>query len=144
MGNVNAFKLGEDSYSIAQMNADPLALDGVSCSVCHQITPESMGKSSGNFLTSDNQTIYGPYPNPFGNPMINHTGYTPVHSDHIKDSRLCASCHTLLTNPVDLDGVPTGGEFVEQAPFQEWENSIYPEQGTSCYSCHVPEIDYVC
>ena len=143
MGNVNAFKLGEDSYSIAQMNADPLALDGVSCSVCHQITPESMGKSSGNFLTSDNQTIYGPYPNPFGNPMINHTGYTPVHSDHIKDSRLCASCHTLLTNPVDLDGVPTGGEFVEQAPFQEWENSIYPEQGTSCYSCHVPEIDDV-
>ncbi len=143
MGSLEVFYNGEEHYSLDQMNADPLAMDGVSCSVCHQITPESMGNSSGNFLTSQNKTIYGPYPNPFGGPMVNHTGYNPVYSEHIKDSRLCASCHTLITNPLDLDGVPTGGEFVEQSPYQEWENSIYHEQGTSCYSCHVPEIEDV-
>lgn len=143
MGSLEAFYQGEDHYSLDQMNSDPLAMDGVSCTVCHQITPESMGNSSGNFLTSQNSTIYGPYPNPFANPMINHTGYNPVYSEHIKDSRVCASCHTLITNPLDLDGVPTGGEFVEQAPFQEWQNSVYHEQGTSCYSCHVPEIEDV-
>ncbi len=141
MGSLEAFYQGDDHYTLDQMNADPLAMDGVSCSVCHQITPESLGNYSGNFLTSQNKTIYGPYPDPFGNPMINHTGYNPVYSEHIKDSRLCASCHTLITNPLDLDGVPTGGEFVEQSPYQEWENSIYHEQGASCYSCHVPEIE---
>lgn len=141
MGNINAFKTGAESYTITEMNEDSIALDGVSCTVCHQIIPESMGNSSGNFLTSDNKMIYGPYPDPFGNPMINNTGYQPVYSEHIKDSRLCASCHTLITNPLDFDGVPTGGEFVEQAPYQEWENSIFPAQGTDCYSCHVPEID---
>jgi len=141
MGSLEAFYNGEDHYSMEQMKSDPLAMDGVSCTVCHQITPESMGNSSGNFITNQEQKIYGPYINPFANPMINNTGFEPVYSEHIKDSRLCASCHTLITNPVDLNGVPTGGEFVEQSPYQEWENSVYHEEGTSCYSCHVPEID---
>lgn len=143
MGSLEAFYNGEEHYSLEQMNANPLALDGVSCTVCHQITPASLGNYSGNFTTSFDHSTYGPYPNPFGNPMINNTGYTPVYSEHIRDSRLCASCHTLITNPVDLDGIPTGGEFVEQAPLQEWQNSIYPNQGSSCYTCHVPEIEDV-
>jgi len=143
MGNINAINNGAEHYSLLEVQNDPIALDGVSCTVCHQITPESLGNYSGSFLVSNNKTIYGPYTNPFENPMINHTGFTPTYSEHIKDSRLCGSCHTLITNPVDLDGVPTGGEFVEQSPLQEWQNSIYHETETECFTCHVPEIEDV-
>lgn len=143
MGNINAMYNGQEHYSLAEMQNDPIALDGVSCTACHQITPESMGNYSGTFIINTNKTIYGPYTNPFGNPMINNTTYSPTYSEHIKDSKLCGSCHTLITNPLDLDGVPTGGEFVEQAPLQEWQNSTYHETGTSCFTCHVPEIQDV-
>jgi len=33
------------------------------------------------------------------------------------------------------------GEFVEQAPFLEWQASEWPENGISCQSCHVPQIE---
>ncbi len=48
-----------------------------------------------------------------------------------------------LTNTVDLNGVPTGTEFVEQAVYQEWNNSLFPEINVSCQTCHVPEIEDV-
>lgn len=142
MGNINALNNGADHYTLVDMRLDALGMDGASCTVCHQITASSMGNSSGTFIIG-NKEIAGPYPTPFSNPMINNTGYTPYYSEHIKDSRLCESCHTLITNPLDLNGVPTGGEFVEQSPYQEWENSVYPAQGTSCYTCHIPEIQDV-
>ncbi len=143
MGNFNAHHMGQALYSIEDMENDPLAMDGVSCTACHQITPESLGNYSGNIIFGEDKIIWGPYTEPFGNPMINHTGYTPEYSPHIKDSKLCASCHTLLTNTVDLNGVPTGTEFVEQAVYQEWTNSSYPGINVSCQTCHVPEIDDV-
>ncbi len=143
MGNINAIYNDEEHFTIEDMINDTLGMDGVSCTVCHQIIPESMGNISGSFVVGSNKQIWGPYQNPFSNPMITNTGYTPVHSEHIKDSRLCGSCHTLITNSLDLDGVPTGEEFVEQAIYQEWKNSSYPEEDMSCYNCHVPEIDDV-
>jgi cytochrome c553 len=142
MGNINALNNGADHYTLVDMRADALGMDGASCTVCHQITEGSLGNSSGAFLIG-NKEIFGPYPTPFSNPMVNNTGYTPYYSEHIKDSRLCESCHTLITNPLDLNGVPTGDEFVEQSPYQEWKNSIYPAEETSCYTCHVPEIQDV-
>ncbi|MEZ5084071.1 MAG: multiheme c-type cytochrome [Bacteroidales bacterium] len=140
MGNKNAHHNGQSYYTLDELDSDPLALDGVSCTACHQITEESLGIYSGNYLIGTEQTIWGPYEMPFANPMINFTGYTPAHSDHIKDSRLCGSCHTLITETLDLEGVPTGTEFVEQAIYHEWLNSSYPETNTSCQTCHVPEI----
>ncbi len=142
MGNINALNNGAVHYTLEEMRADSLAMDGASCTVCHQITAASMGNSSGNFLIGNKQ-IYGPYLAPFSNPMINNTGYSPVYSQHIRDSRLCESCHTLITNPLDLNGIPTGGEFVEQSPYQEWKNSDFPEEEVSCASCHIPEIQDV-
>lgn len=139
-GNINAHHNGQALYSMADMENDPLALDGVSCTLCHQIKEESMGNYSGNMDIGLDKKIWGPYEAPLFMPMFNHTGYTPEHSAHIKDSRLCGSCHTLLTNTVDLSGLPTGTEFVEQAIYQEWDNSDYSETGISCQSCHVPEI----
>ena len=140
IGRFNAHYLGQSFYSIAEMEGDPLALDGVSCTVCHQITSASLGNYSGNILFGEDKIIWGPYLNPFANPMINFTGYTPAYGNHIRNSELCASCHTLLTNPVDLNGIPTGTEFVEQAIFHEWKNSGYPATETTCQTCHIPEI----
>jgi hypothetical protein len=140
VGHFNAHHNGQEYYSIDEMKNDPLALDGVSCTVCHQITDESLGNYSGNMILGTSKQIWGPFENPFAGPMINHTGYTPVYGPHIKDSRLCASCHTLITNTVDLSGNHTGDEFVEQAIYQEWKNSDFPALNISCQTCHVPEI----
>lgn len=129
------------SFSLNNLDSSPLARDGVNCTVCHQIPFESLGNYSGEFLINDQHQIFGPFANPFGTPMINNSGYTPVYSNHIKDSRLCASCHTLITHSVDYSGTPTGNEFVEQSVYQEWLNSDYPANGVSCQSCHVPEIN---
>jgi len=139
-GHYNAHHNGQPLYSMAEMGNDPLALDGVSCTVCHQITSESMGNFSGNMEIGLDKKIWGHYEDPLTMPMFNNTGYTPEYGNHIKDSRLCGSCHTLLTNTVDLSGEPTGTEFVEQAIYQEWDNSDFSEEGISCQSCHVPEI----
>lgn len=141
-GNKNAHFLGQTGYSIAEMVEDPIALDGVTCTVCHQIPLESMGNNSGNFLVGEDHQIWGPYSfEVFAMPMFNHTGYTPTYGSQIHDSRLCASCHTLITNTVDMEGNFTGGTFVEQAVFHEWQNSIYPESGTTCQSCHLPQTE---
>jgi len=141
LGNFNAHHLGQEYYSIAEMEADSLALDGVQCTVCHQIKAESMGSFSGHLDIGDQKITWGPYETPFTQPMINNTGYTPAYGPQITDSRLCGNCHTLLTNSVDLNGQPTGNEFVEQAVYHEWVNSSFPGVGTSCQTCHVPRID---
>lgn len=141
VGNFNAHHAGFNQYTIDEMKADPLALDGVQCTVCHQITENALGNFSGQLEIGEDKIIWGPFANPFQNPMVFNTGYTPVHSEHINDSRLCGSCHTLLTNSVDLNGIPTGETFVEQSIYHEWKNSAYAQNGTSCQSCHVPVID---
>lgn len=140
-GNFNASHNGQTHYSIAELYADPIANDGVSCTTCHQILEESHGNYSGNIEFGTNHEIFGPYSDIFPNPMINNTGYTPVFSSHIKDSELCANCHTLLTPTVDLNGQLTGTYFVEQSIYQEWKNSYAFESEVSCQDCHIPEID---
>ena len=141
MGVFNAFHNGQSHYSFAELDADPIAQDGVACTVCHQIKEESLGNYSGEIEFGTDHQIWGPYDNMFVNPMINHTGYMPVQGLHIKNSELCASCHTLLTPTIDLSGQPTGTYFVEQAIYQEWKNSESFEMAVSCQDCHLPEIE---
>jgi hypothetical protein len=139
-GNFNAHHNGQQYYTLDEMKQDSLALDGVQCTVCHQITEASLGNFSGTMQIGTEKTIWGPFENPFANPMFFNSGYTPVHSGHINDSRLCGSCHTLFTNSVDLNGNFTGETFPEQTIYQEWKNSQFSQSSTSCQSCHVPRI----
>jgi len=131
------------------------AMDGVSCTLCHQIPNSStlgtLPAMSGNFNINTTKTIYGPFGGPgdtaiFANPMINNTGYTPVYSAHIKESKLCASCHNLKTPYVDEDGkvlsTTPESEFPEQTPYMEWEHSSYVNQ-KSCQGCHMSRTDGV-
>jgi len=125
-----------------------ILLDGVSCTVCHQITSDDFGEDSsysGNFVLNDSQSIYGPHVDPFGMPMWRSTGYQPVYAEHTTESALCGTCHTLFTNTLDPDGTATGDRFAEQTPYLEWRNSVYNDELASpllgaagCQDCHVP------
>ena len=143
-GHFNAHMTGQLHYSIAEMEDEPVALDGVSCLGCHQISPDSVGETFSGIMKYDtNKVAYGPYQNPFGSPMFSFVGVEPRFSEHITKSESCASCHTLLTNTVNLEGETTGDQFVEQATYHEWLNSIYNggETNQECQGCHMPRID---
>jgi mono/diheme cytochrome c family protein len=126
-----------------------LAQDGVTCSVCHQIEKEGLGTDAtynGNVVVSkavreDERPEYGPYDPDHGHQTLMHSstaGYLPVHSDHMRDSALCASCHTLYTDPIAPASLKLA-RFPEQMPYKEWQHSDYEKKQT-CQQCHMPEV----
>ncbi|MEZ4474239.1 MAG: multiheme c-type cytochrome [bacterium] len=121
-----------------------LARDGVTCTVCHQITPEGLGTPAsftGGYVIGQDAQIFGPHANPFTRPMQMHTGYTPTRADHITESALCGACHTLETHALTAAGEPTGDTLLEQGTFLEWRASGYPAAGRTCQGCHLPTTD---
>ena len=123
------------------MNA--VGKQGVSCTVCHQIDPENLGRAdsfTAGFEINDKKEIYGPHERPFPMPMRMHTGRTPAYSKHMLDSALCGTCHTVITSTLDAAGAVTG-EFLEQATYLEWAASSYPKSQKSCQSCHMPQLE---
>lgn len=70
--------------------------------------------------------------------MRSATGFTPTEGAHVQSSELCSSCHTLFTHALSEGG--EGPEFPEQVPYLEWQASAYPDEGTSCQDCHMPEV----
>lgn len=141
MGRYSHFyQTGQETYSIAQLHNDTLGLDGVSCVACHSQGSNPSPEFSGEILFDTTRIIYGQYPGPLLGPMALNINYAVAYGPHIQDSELCASCHTLVTHSLDLNGTPTGNSFFEQATYHEWLNSDYSTQGTECQSCHLPEI----
>lgn len=141
LGFFNAQYLGQNTYTIADMLADSLALDGVSCLACHQQSDENLGRFfNGQLTIEESHFAYGQYISPLISPMAIETGYIPVYSPHIEDAGLCAGCHTLITETLDESGNPVGNRFVEQATYHEWLNSIYNEVNTTCQNCHMPSL----
>lgn len=128
-----------------------LGKDGVSCTVCHQISSENLGTEAsftGGFQLNDRSEIYGPHANPIAMPMQRHVGYTPTKADHVLSSAMCATCHTVITESFDKQGSPTHAQLHEQVPYLEWRNSMFndevetnSETARSCQSCHVPQTD---
>lgn len=129
--------------------SDRLADDGVSCTVCHQVTPENFGKREsfvGGFKIDEkaaagSRHIYGPFEPSTGHTTImkSSSAFQPQQGDHIRASELCATCHTLLTQALDAQGKPIG-ELPEQVPYQEWLHSDY-KTTRSCQSCHMPLVE---
>lgn len=141
LGQYSHQLLTGQEYSLTQLETDPLGLDGVSCLACHSQPGDSLGAFfSGKFKLDTQRLAFGPFPGPYAGPMVDSIGFIPVYGPHIRDAELCASCHTLITETLDLQGNPTGNTFVEQATYHEWLNSSYPGQGSTCQSCHVPEL----
>lgn len=125
-----------------------LAMDGVSCTTCHQIREDNFGTEEnfdGGFLVdvtkpTEERVIYGRFEIDTGRTRLMHsaTGFTPTQSSHLQKSELCASCHTLFTRALDDRGNPAG-VLPEQVPYHEWLESDYAETA-SCQSCHMPRV----
>jgi hypothetical protein len=127
-----------------------LAGDGVSCTVCHQIAADGLGTRqnfNANFVMKPTppdgmRVIYGNYEVDPGRRRIMHsvTGFQQEAAPHIKQSELCATCHTLITQAFGPDGAVIG-ELHEQMNFQEWQHSDYAQkEQRSCQSCHMPSV----
>ncbi len=121
------------------------AMDGVSCTLCHQIKDQDLGTAatfSGKFpidTTTEppDRPNYGPFPNPLADTMRRIVGYTPLQGGQVHDAGLCGTCHTLFTPYVDGEG-NVAGEFPEQTPFLEWQHSAYAQDQQPCQQCHMP------
>ncbi|MBX3358849.1 MAG: hypothetical protein KF745_10500 [Phycisphaeraceae bacterium] len=142
MGHHTNLIAGQPPLRLADATSHPLYSDGVSCTVCHQAQPDGLGteaRFSGNLEIKPGRQIFGPYPDPGGQPMIVHSAFTPTHGEHIRSSALCASCHTLRTEH-------TGTRFPEQSPYLEWRNSIFSDEAQatadsrSCQECHMADV----
>ena len=128
-----------------------LAMDGVSCTLCHQIEDEQLGEPatfSGEYpidleTPRPDRKAYGPFENPVAQSMQSFSGFLPLYDEHISGSRLCATCHTLYTPFVDENG-EVAGTFPEQTPYLEWLHSRYSQPGEErqdCQDCHLPKAE---
>ncbi len=128
---------------------DRLAADGVSCSLCHQMSREKLGTREsfvGGFVldppnAQGERPEYGPYQIDAGHARIMRSssrGFRPTEGRHIQQSEVCATCHTLYTKALGPDGKVIG-ELPEQVPYQEWLHSDFRET-ESCQSCHMPVV----
>ncbi len=154
MGQRQYFADTKKLFTRAQMH-DPespygaLARDGISCTVCHRIAADGLGKPetyTGNFNVGPADHMNGPFSDPLKLPMKNALGMQPQQANQITDSALCGSCHTIVLPVYRANGEPviTNGQprtFTEQATFFEWQNSVFTDGGSkaeSCQQCHMP------
>lgn len=131
------------------------AMDGVTCTLCHQMedtnfgTEESMtgGYDITGPIDGDLQTrpAYGQYADPDISYMLTQSNFLPLQGAHLSTSESCATCHNLNIEPIDPDGnLIEGAHFAEQAIYTEWLNSDFAiggPQEASCQSCHMPVLD---
>ena len=136
-----------DGTSRSATDRDRLASDGVSCTVCHQIAPDGLGSAAsfnGRFVVRPAHAdgvrdAFGPFAVDAGRHTIMRsvTGFEQVEAPHVRQSELCATCHTLVTQAFDRDGRAIGS-LPEQMNYQEWRHSAFDDEGRSCQSCHMP------
>ena len=123
------------------------AMDGNSCTLCHQIKADGLGTAAtlggaykiDTSTASPNRIEYGPYPSPLTGPMQSLVGFTPAQGAQQNSAGLCATCHTVYTPIVDAKNNVVG-TFPEQTAYLEWSASSYgsnPAAQLACQSCHM-------
>jgi len=148
--NNEPIEILDNGFLNASHSRHDAAMNGVSCTLCHQIqdSPKlgTLESFTGKYEIGNNKEIFGPYDNLFPNPMVMNTGFTPKFSLHTKESEMCATCHNVKTPFVDGAGTVLSttleSEFPEQMPYSEWLHSDYAETN-SCQSCHMERANGV-
>jgi cytochrome c551/c552 len=99
--------------------------------------------------------------------MRSATDAAPTKAEHLRQSEVCATCHTLYTEAFGPNGEVVGS-LPEQMPYLEWRHSAFArpsspkagvqglvapksrrsaegaeadEGGKSCQSCHMPDVE---
>jgi hypothetical protein len=131
----------------ARESLGEFARDGVTCTVCHQIAADRLGTPesfNGNFvvalpLANGQRRAFGPFQPDAGRRRImsSVTRFEQEQAGHIRESELCATCHTLITKAIGPDGRVIGS-LPEQMNYQEWRHSAFAAEQRSCQSCHMP------
>jgi len=147
-GGDGAGPAATDGPGAPDARATPLAQDGVSCTICHQISSEGLGTEEsfvGGFhvdttVAWGGRTIYGPFAVDTGRVTVmrSASSFEPREGSHVQSSEMCATCHTLYTHALGPDGEVIG-ELPEQVPYLEWRHSDYPGR-RSCQACHMPVV----
>jgi cytochrome c peroxidase len=136
MAHITALEGGDDVRIVGEGGVlDPshalhtFAMEGVSCTLCHQIRADGLGdvtSYSGGFtidtlLRSPDRLIFGPYTidDEQADLMQSGSGFRPEQGLHLTQSTFCATCHTLYTPFVDATG-QIAGDFPQQVPYFEW------------------------
>ncbi|MDO9085071.1 MAG: hypothetical protein Q7U53_02585 [Anaerolineaceae bacterium] len=143
--------LGQQGILAEEHPLYALAVDGVSCSVCHQIpeNPADNLRHSGDLgidlnLSAAERLIFGAFPISEQNVALMKAAsdFTAVQSDHVRQSEVCATCHELYLNYVKEDSTLSSGDelFYEQTPYSEWLASDFVDQ-LSCQDCHMPSAE---
>lgn len=142
MASTQALAEGEIYTITGDTKYEDFALEGVSCTLCHQIRNEDLGEDSsfsGHYdidfkSVKPDRGIFGPFYPSHAKVMVKNSGYYPVRSENFRKAELCAICHTLYTPVIENGKVK--GYFPEQTPYLEWLNSDY-SPGVICQSCHM-------
>ena len=115
--------------------------------MCHQITSQKLGTPdsyTGGYVIdtqSASRSIYGPFEIDKGRTTVmrSSSGFTQQQGQHIQQSELCATCHTLVTIALGARGEEIG-RLPEQMPYEEWKHSDYAATRT-CQDCHMPAVE---
>lgn len=118
-----------------------LARDGISCTVCHRVSPDALGDESsftGNYVAGPIDELYGPFTDDtiVTTPMEHALGITPKFGEQVASADMCGTCHNILLPVFDNDGTQVTASY-EQSTHLEWTNSIYGPNGSDFQPCHV-------
>jgi len=137
-----------DELTAGTTPAAVLGREGVGCAGCHALAADGLGTEAtfvGNAALRTDRVAFGALPEPLAEAMLAMSMTRPVSSKHVSESRLCASCHTVLVRALDPAGAPSGDEIPEQATYLEWRNSEFQDElepagksATTCQGCHMP------
>ena len=121
--------LGE-SGSRRNVNRSRLAMEGVTCVVCHRQRQPYYKSNARQHIEAGgvfDTCMYGPFDDPTTDATQSHPA---VGNLYLKSSAFCGSCHD-VTSPV--------GVRLEEA-FSEWQNSPAARQGITCQQCHMGPV----
>lgn len=117
---------------------------------------------TGSYLTSNPDTLWGPFVEPKTKPMQNALGITPVHDAAIASSEQCGTCHTVhlpVLWPKKDGAMDVVADTYEQTTYPEWlvsrfrtgtaaflgEGEMMPSGAgatpISCAGCHMESHD---
>ena len=134
-------------------DAAALAREGVGCAGCHALEPAGLGEEQtlSRPALREDRISFGALEAPLADAMLAMATTRPVRGAHVSESRLCASCHTVLVRRLDERGAPVGDEIAEQATYLEWRNSDFSDEtapvgprapagprAMTCQGCHMP------